>query len=59
MKNKTTKKGFSMLENYLVLRYSFTKSHSSTSVIAPCTATRWQRQCCMRTEESLLKTFQT
>jgi len=47
MKNKTTKKGFSMLENYLVLRYSFTKSHSSTSVIAPCTATRWQRQCCM------------
>jgi len=25
MKNKTTKKGFSMLENYLVLRYSFTK----------------------------------
>jgi len=29
MKNKTKqKKGFSMLENYLVLRYSFTKSHS-------------------------------
>jgi len=28
MKNKTTKKGFSMLENHLVLRYSFTKSHS-------------------------------
>jgi len=29
MKNKTTtKKGFSILENYLVLRYSFTKSHS-------------------------------
>jgi len=28
MKNKPTKKGFSMLENYLVLRYGFTKSHS-------------------------------
>jgi len=30
MKNKTItkKRGFSMLDNYLVLRYSFTKSHS-------------------------------
>jgi len=31
MKNKTKqqkKGGFSMLENYLILRYSFTKNHS-------------------------------
>jgi len=30
MKNKTKqqKKGFSMLENYLILKYSFTKRHS-------------------------------
>ena len=29
MKNKTTKKGgFSMLENYLILRYSLIKSQS-------------------------------
>ena len=31
MKNKTKQEkrgGFSMLQNYLILRYSFTKSHS-------------------------------